>query len=123
MSSRFEELYDVVDYQHIDDFRCFQPLESALEENYTRNDSPEFKQRLQELKNWLGRLFSNAGWEGDGEINCFYIPPCFGSQADFGGTSCYTIFHVKQSNNGTSWLAIPKSFRFKMPEGLLSPRS
>jgi hypothetical protein len=29
-------------------------------------------------------------------------------------------YHVKQSNNGTSWLAIPNSFAFRMPDGWLN---
>jgi hypothetical protein len=38
-------------------------------------------------------------------------------------TWCTTIYHVKQSNNGTSWLAVPKGFRFVMPEGFLAKKN
>jgi hypothetical protein len=53
----------------------------------------------------MGRILEDAGWEGDGTIRLLWLPPfvlpgedlCFGEW----------IWHVKQSNNGTSWIASP----------------
>jgi hypothetical protein len=61
--------------------------------------------RVPEIK----QLFTQAGWEGDGRIELFAIPPVIAPNAPDG----FLIWHVKQSNNGTSWLAselpLPKS--------------
>jgi hypothetical protein len=110
--------YYVVDYQHIDDYRCFRPLGEGIEQApFTEPIASEVRQEVEQLRAELGELFRNAGWEGDGTIECFFIPPCFCNRGD---TSCEIIYHVKQSNNGTSWLAIPHGFRFEMPQGFLS---
>lgn len=115
---RIKENYYVVDFEHIDDFRCFHPLQDAIEPAPLSDPTPaEREQRLEALRNELGELFSAAGWEGDGTINCFFVPPCFCNRGD---TYCETIYHVKQDNNGTSWLAIPRGFSFGMPQAQLS---
>ncbi len=52
-----------------------------------------------------------AGWEGDGELGVLWLPPFVGvGVEDTYGTK---IFHVKQSNNGTSWLASPYALDFE----------
>ena len=114
----------VVDFHHIDDYRCFHPLADDIEEPLIESMTPaQKKQREEELRAELSDLFRNSGWEGDGKIECFFVPPCFSSHGDEGDTSCITIYHVKQSNNGTSWLAIPNGFEFRMPEGWLAKTS
>jgi hypothetical protein len=47
----------------------------------------------------------NLGWEGDGEMGVLWLPPFAGAGPDdnFG---CY-LLHVKQLNDGISWLASP----------------
>lgn len=108
----------VVDYQHIDDFRCIRPLSEASSEGMFGDASTEEKlAHEQALHDELVELFKEAGWEGDGEIKCIFIAPCFTTRGD---TWCQTVYHVKQSNNGTSWLAIPKSLRFQLPKGFMS---
>ena len=74
-------------------------------------------QQEKKKKEILNKLFSNAGWEGDGEIGCIALAPCF-SGSDDGW--CDIIYHVKQSNNGTSWLAIPNNLKLSLPEGFLT---
>jgi len=101
------EHYYVIEFEHIDDFRCFKPLSAVFE-----ND-PNATAEVAELKRNLETLFSAAGWEGDGEINCMFLPPCF---TDTGFTNCETIYHVKQSNNGTSWIAMPRGVNLQLPE-------
>lgn len=114
MKHQLKKHYRVVSFEHIDDYRCFHPLSDEIQDGVF-TDTPEAEKRQQEegLRAELSELFRAAGWEGDGEIGCFFVPPCFCNRGD---THCATIFHVKQSNNGTSWLAIPRDFRFEMSE-------
>jgi len=108
----------VVDYEHIDDFRCVRPLGEAIGEGLFEDIPPNEKQAEEEsLRTELAKLFKEAGWEGDGTINCIFIAPCFTTRGD---TACQVVYHVKQGNNGTSWLAVPKSLRLRLPEGYLS---
>jgi hypothetical protein len=107
----------VVDFHHIDDFRCIRPLSEAVRDpHYDEQEAPANRQEEQQLRSELEAFFTDAGWEGDGEIGCIFVPPCL-----FGGKDgwCDIIYHVKQSNNGTSWLAIPKDMRLSLPKGWL----
>jgi len=110
----------VIDFQFIDDFRCIRPLSEAVRDPHLDEpDSAESRKKEQQLRSELGALFLEAGWEGDGEINCIFMPPCFLGRED--GWSI-PVYHVKQSNNGTSWLAIPNDMRLSMPEGMFVKR-
>lgn len=121
MVNKIKESYHVVDYHHIDDNRCFHPLARDIQDAPFESLAPgENQKREEDLRIELANLFRLAGWEGDGTIECFFVPPCFSSHGDDGDTSCITIYHVKQSNNGTSWLAIPNGFKFRLPEGWLT---
>jgi hypothetical protein len=116
MNSKFDlSKYYVTHYEHIDDFRCHRPLVEAFEDLiWTDEANPKIpKQREDKLRASLVELFKTAGWEGDGEIGCIFIAPPFSSR---GWTTCEVIFHVKQSNNGTSFLAIPHGFKPRLPE-------
>lgn len=112
MSFNTDEFY-VVDFHFIDDYRCILPLT----ESYSDDPSEITPYDLKTKKQQLSKLFTDAGWEGDGEINCIPIPPFI---AELGGTHCTMIYHVKQSNNGTSWLAIPKNLNPSLPDGFLA---
>jgi len=123
MTNQLTNRYYVVDFMHIDDHRCFRPLEEDIGDDALEPlDPAERHHREEQLRQQLAELFRDAGWEGDGTIECFFVPPCFSSQSE-GDTWCTTIYHVKQSNNGTSWLAIPNGFQFVFPEGLLAKRA
>lgn len=53
-------------------------------------------------------MFLEAGWDGDGEIELMWIPPFMFSgdrTAEF--TVGVTIWHVKQLEDGLSWLLTP----------------
>lgn len=50
----------------------------------------------------LTSLFKECGWEGDGKLETMLVPPFFG---DGTWNRWFRIYHVKQSNNGTSWIA------------------
>jgi len=105
--------FRVVDYYHIDDMRCFRPLCEAVAKD------PGGMSRLPELQEELERIFLKAGWEGDGEIRCLFVPPCFYNAS--GSTDCAVIYHVKQRNNGTSWLALPVGLLLALPENYRAP--
>jgi hypothetical protein len=55
--------------------------------------------------------FLHEGWEGDGEIGLLWIPPFvdIGSEDTYGNY----IWHVKQQNNGISWLLSPIKLDFQ----------
>jgi hypothetical protein len=103
--------YTVLSYQHIDDKRCFSPLKAAMEPWPPIGKGPS-DEELEQLHDELSSMSKEAGWEGDGTIGCAFIPPCF---VEGDNTWCKTIYHVKQSNDGTSWLAIPKVLRLEDP--------
>ena len=98
-----KEHHRVVSFHYIDDYRCLRPLSEAVED----------RSEEQDLRFELAALFLSAGWEGDGEIGCIFVPPCLIGIDD---GWCRIIYHVKQNNNGTSWLAIPKDMRLSLPE-------
>lgn len=55
------------------------------------------------------KLLKQHGWEGDGVLELLWLPPFIGvGVEDTYGVVC---FHVKQSNNGTSWFAS----KFELP--------
>lgn len=104
--------YNVLSYQFIDDHRCFRPLSDVSNVEFGPEEA-EIKE--QQLRSELTHLFKSYGWEGDGEINVVFIPPCFTGDDD---GWCREIYHVKQSNNGISWLAIPTDITLQISEGL-----
>jgi hypothetical protein len=58
-------------------------------------------------------LFLESGWDGDGEIALMWIPPFMlpydSTKNDFNGV---VIWHVKQMENGTSWILTPVELPF-----------
>lgn len=91
MTQHIKEMF-VYEYHFLDDLTFIKPIENHL-------DSENSKKYIDALK----ELFSSYGWEGDGEIGVIWFPPFIG----VGGENTYGhyVFHVKQSNNGTSFLA------------------
>lgn len=53
---------------------------------------------------------SMAGWEGDGQIRLLWLPPFVGAGVE--DTWGLVVWVVKQSNNGTSWIASPVQLPF-----------
>ena len=64
------------------------------------------------MEDYLRHLFEQAGWEGDGQISCIHIPPFLRGDYE---SHCRTVFHVKQSHRGTSFLAFDH-FEFGLSE-------
>jgi hypothetical protein len=70
----------------------------------------ELAEALPCTKENAAKAFSNAGWEGDGELGVIWIPPfAFEGNDDYG----LHIWHVKQCNNGTSWLCSSEPFKIQ----------
>lgn len=87
-------------YHHDDERMGWIPIEEFRLPVYTtpfnseqRPLSPEF---IEEIKSTL----SSCGWEGDGRLEAMMLPPWLSEL-----TGWFPVFHVKQSNNGTSWIA------------------
>lgn len=58
----------------------------------------------------VGEKMKSLGWEGDGEFQIFWLPAFAGAgKHDWFGTYC---IHVKQLNDGISWIASPVTLPF-----------
>ncbi len=56
-------------------------------------------------------LFKNAGWYGDGEIELIWVPPFVLSDFTLNEEAYgIVVWHVKQQEDGISWLLSPKKF-------------
>ncbi|MBX3163056.1 MAG: hypothetical protein KF900_01130 [Bacteroidetes bacterium] len=54
------------------------------------------------------QIFLNAGWHGDGEIKFMWLPPfTLPNDIKHKTTHGITILHVKQKEDGLSWLLSP----------------
>jgi hypothetical protein len=60
-------------------------------------DGPELRE--------LRKVFLGAGWEGDGTVGVTRVPLYFSPESDSTAVQWFNVFHVKQQNNGTSWVA------------------
>jgi hypothetical protein len=115
----YEDLFKVDDitiigYQHIDDPECFLKPEAVL----------PFTSESLSLVEKVKEKFRNDGWDGDGELrivwipSIFYIPP---PNTDPGQVFGTYIWHVKQYNNGTSFLGFyPDGLNFISKGSLLA---
>lgn len=63
------------------------------------------------------QVFKSAGWEKDHEIQIAWLPPFvdFSPRDLRGDTSGIWFWHVKQSNNGTSWLTSNEDLKLFKP--------
>jgi len=87
--------YYVYEYTFLDDLQFIKPPEEvfAYEDPIRRNV----------VIDTVKKRFLDAGWEGDGDIGILWLPPFVDAGVeDTWGTY---IWHVKQSNNGISFLA------------------
>lgn len=76
-------------------------------QNYIQVEDEKFNQIINEVK----RQFIIKGWEGDGEMGLIWLPPFIdiGQLEDtFGGY----LWHVKQRNNGTSFIGSTYPLKF-----------
>jgi hypothetical protein len=85
----------VYHYEHLDDLSFVRRPEDV----YGGFDPEE----LGHQKSTVRAALLSAGWEGDGELGLIWLPPFVDvGVEDISGTY---LWHVKQSNNGTSWIA------------------
>ena len=94
--------YKVRSYSYLDDLSFIQPLDTFAKMQGIKSDT---------LKEAASELFKRNGWEGDGDIGVIWLPP-FAVGAELEDTSGIYVLHVKQSNNGTSWLASEHTLPF-----------
>lgn len=92
--------YHVYQYHHLDELR-FMPLATEV-----LQAAPNANEILATVR----EVFEQAGWEGDGDLQMMWLPPFVGAGIE--DTHGAFIWHVKQANNGTSWLASPVELPF-----------
>lgn len=87
-------------YEYLDDL-SFMPLARDLFDGWD-----EGKKIVDEVEERLKKF----GWDGDGELQVMWLPPFAGAgpQNNFG---CYAL-HVKQIEDGISWIASPYALPF-----------
>lgn len=95
------EKYAVYQYHHIDDLSFMLDAEEVLRRNENR----------EKILSRVRERFRHAGWEGDGRLQILWLPPFLGAGVE--DTYGVVVWHVKQSNNGTSWLASPVPLPFE----------
>lgn len=94
--------YNVKIYHYIDN------LNHLIEPSEVYNN---WETEIEEVK----RAFREKGWEGDGEIKLIWIPPFACGTTNWITEGIY-VWHVKQSNNGDSFIAYKGSFPFYSDE-------
>lgn len=87
--------YYVYEYTFLDDLQFIRPPEEV----FADYDYVRLKTVIEAVK----KRFLDAGWEGDGDIGILWLPPFV--DAGIEDTWGTYIWHVKQSNNGISFLA------------------
>lgn len=70
----------------------------------------EFLDDAESYVSVVKELFLEAGWAGDGEIQLLWIPPfCFETdETMWEYPQGEVVWHVKQQEDGISWLALPQ---------------
>ncbi|MBU8845732.1 hypothetical protein KNR15_20430 [Alkalihalobacillus gibsonii] len=86
------EKWFVYEYEHIDYLDMIEPIPM---------EKPNGEELIAELK----QIFKNEGWEGDGEIGAIWLPPFLFYNNYNVSSHGYWVYHVKQQNNGTSFIA------------------
>lgn len=92
--------FEVYEYQHLDEL-SFMPEASSVLGDFVGFEG---------LVGRLEKRLKKAGWEGDGTLTLLWFPPFVGAGVE--DTQGVGVWHVKQSNNGTSWLASPVALPF-----------
>lgn len=105
--------YFVYAYCFLDDLRFMRNPVEVIEE-WNKFYPFDKVDKVSELITAVRGRFLKEGWEGDGEIGLLWLPPF----TDTGTEDTYGtyIWHVKQQNNGISWLLSSVELRFKRIE-------
>jgi hypothetical protein len=114
IENRLDEKIIVFQYTFIDDQENFQNVEEYF-------PNPNERQQILEK---VETAFRKNGWEGDGKIGITWIPPFFyvpDPDVDPGQIYGTYIWHVKQHNNGISFLGFyPEGLNFISQGSLLA---
>ena len=95
-------------YHHDDDRHGWTPLERFKRPVYfdpgheDQSGRPTLTGLTPEFIASVHMTLMECGWEGDGTLEAMMVPPFFTNQGD---SFWFPVFHVKQRNNGTSWIA------------------
>lgn len=99
--------YYLYTYHFIDVFafiRTPKEVDDALAYLYPGEEEEEENTLYRSRVSEIGDLFLRMGWEGDGDIGLIWIPPFLRITEEY-DCEGQTIWHVKQRNNGTSYIA------------------
>lgn len=66
-------------------------------------------ERREAVEDIVRQKLTAEGWEGDGDLGLIWLPPFALDNPDTYGTY---VWHVKQRNNGTSWIASTEQLFF-----------
>ena len=111
--------YYVYQYQHLDELSFIgtpqQLLQSEWFEKYCDAD-------VTRILAAVGERFAKAGWERDGAIGVIWLPPFVDAGTSENTWGSY-LWHVKQDNNGTSFIlsASPLPFQRIKQQNEFSP--
>ena len=90
-------------YEWIDDLHFIRPPEEFL---------PPLEERLESYLKVVRERFSEAGWHGDGDIGLLWLPPFVFPLSLKINPPGILLWHVKQEENGVSWLLSPIELPF-----------
>ncbi len=80
--------------------------------NFTFKPS-HFLSNAEEYITVAEELFKNAGWKGDGVIELIWVPPFIFSEWSMNNDALgIVVWHVKQEEDGISWLLSPQALPF-----------
>lgn len=96
-------------FHHDDDLRGWTRLENFNVPRTTDNGEPTEEPLAAADKARLLAALKHAGWEGDGVVEGMIVPPFLSTEGD---NYWFPIYHVKQSNNGTSYIASEQELGF-----------
>src|SRR5215471_6202444 len=90
-------------YEWIDDLHFIRPPEEFL---------PLPEEQLETYLKVVRERFSEAGWHGDGDIGLLWLPPFVFPLSLKINPPGVLLWHVKQEENGVSWLLSPIELPF-----------
>ncbi|WP_419787985.1 hypothetical protein [Pseudodesulfovibrio sp.] len=99
----------VYSYEHMDDLSFVRSAESVTNDHilFSYDTNSDRREAVEEI---VRQKFTTEGWEGDGELGLIWLPPFVLDNPDTYGTY---VWHVKQRNNGTSWIASSERLNFR----------
>ncbi len=103
-----KDAYYVYSYEHVDDLSFIRsPKEYAagiILEEISEDD-------VNKAESLVKAKLIESGWEGDGDIGIIWLPPFVLNNPDTFGLY---VWHVKQNNNGTSWIASTEPLNYEV---------